>query len=227
MNGSFHEWLFVHSFIQSFTCGVSGSSVSVQVTGCPSEPALPHLRSSFSESMSTGDKWEAFTMFSIDGFPYQLWFGWWIFFKLQYKPQLFLWLRQWIVNCRDFWGCPHIHVFVSSLKCHEVLIRSAGSLCLDGRQHLVCWGKAQGEPFCSPHPVVAFAATNHVLVTRSLKIHRVERQLTRPLPSSCSPPDPSFLRGFAAFYKLSDVALITRVGEIPPKRVISLHFSFL
>lgn len=96
MNGSFHEWLFVHSFIQSFTCGVSGSSVSVQVTGCPSEPALPHLRSSFSESMSTGDKWEAFTMFSIDGFPYQLWFGWWIFFKLQYKPQLFLWLRQWI-----------------------------------------------------------------------------------------------------------------------------------
>jgi len=39
--------------------------------------------------------------------------------------------------------------------------------------------------------------------------------------------DPSLHRGFAAFCKLSNVALMMRVGEIPPKRVISLHFSFL
>lgn len=68
----------LHSVSHDFTSGVRqalGPSVSIQVTIVPFRTRLASPEIFISEALSTGDKWKAFTMFSIDGFPYLLWFG--------------------------------------------------------------------------------------------------------------------------------------------------------
>lgn len=117
---------------------------------------------------------------------------------------------------------PTLVFFLSSLKGSRGADKAWGlppSRCLT-RQ-------AWGSPSAACALSLPVLPPTNVLITRGQKIHRVQGQLTRRLPSKCSPLDPALLCGFAAFYKLSDVALITRVGEILLKRIISLHFSFL
>lgn len=73
MSGSFHKWLFIHSFAYGVR-QVPGSNVSIQVTMVPFRASLASPEIFISEAMSTDDKWEALSVFSVDGFPYLLCF---------------------------------------------------------------------------------------------------------------------------------------------------------
>lgn len=74
---SFVKWLFIQSIIHSpMKSSERLAPVSVfRSPWCPSESGFGSPEIFILEAVSTGDKWEAFTVFSVDGFPYLFWFG--------------------------------------------------------------------------------------------------------------------------------------------------------
>lgn len=222
------QLMALHSFI--YLWSPAGTWPQCQYSGhlAPSvfRSALPHLRSLFQRQCQLmGDRWEARSVFSHRRFsPRAL--GWVMdHFNCSAKPNGPCGEENGsIVHCNDFMVLPTPVFFSPPLKGHELQIRLEGSLCLDEKQHLIC----------SPHPFLAWAKTNQRSDLprpqsppgRATRV--TSKHLHRPWLSKCSfPPDPSLLHGSTALYKLGDVALIMKVGEIPPKRVISSKFWFL
>lgn len=237
MNGSFNEWFFIHSFMHSL---MESARYLVPMSvfrspQCPSEPASPHLRSLLQRQCQLVINGRHSPCFHWQlSLPALVWMMDFLNCSTILKGPRGL-DNGFIIKCNDFKVVPTLfsHIFLSSLSGSWGMDKARG-LPLSGWKAASCLHRqAWGSPSAACTLSLPVPPSTNVLITRAQKAHRMKGQLTSPhlprplLSKHFSPLDPSLLRGFTAFYKLDNVALITKVGEIPPKRKISLHFSFL